>query len=168
MKELIKKSIVLALVFAALQGNATVNPKLQNLKDGKTTVLTLSGAEQGDVLYIKDVTGEVMYEQAISTTGEFVRAFNLTSYHKGSYYFEVIPNNNGDAKRVPFRVINHKIEFGKNIDSSDKKLKKTKKSKRAIVKAKSSPKRVEIEKGVQRRIPSFKGQNFIEYYKLNR
>lgn len=164
MKKLIKKSIVLALVFAALQGNATVNPKLQNLKDGKTTVLTLSDAEEGDMLYIKDVSGDVMYEQAILTTGEFVKAFNLTDFHKGAYYFEVITINNGSSERVSFRVVNHQIQLDDEKPQWTKRQKSSKKAKRN---KSSSPKRVEIEKGVQRRIPTFKGQNFIEYYKYN-
>lgn len=164
MKKLIKKSIVLALLLSALQGNANVNPTLRSFNDGKTTVLTLSGIEERGNLYIKDQSGHVMYEDSVTNSGEYVGTFNLTVLKKGSYYFEY--NSEVESKKIPFRVANHQIEFeGREdlaVNENAKRVKKRKVSKKKKLKVQAP---IEVEKGVQRRIPSFKGQDFVNYYK---
>lgn len=166
MKKLIKKSIVLALLFTALQGNANVNPRLQNLKDGRTTVLTLYGVDEGDMLYIKDLFGQVLYEYVLPNSKELTKAFNLTVLKEGAYYFEF--NNNNEVKRAPFKVANNKIVVNSVKASVIKnQAKSLDKSKLLKTKPTKEDKPVKLEKGVYRRIPSFKGQDFINYYKLN-
>ncbi|MEM6524268.1 MAG: hypothetical protein AAF693_10765 [Bacteroidota bacterium] len=163
MKELIRKSVVLALLFTALQGNARVNPTLRNLKDGKTTVLTLSGVEEGDSFYIKDLFGQVLYEHSISVSGVYERTFNLTVFDEGSYYFEVTIED--ELRRIPFNVVNKKIVIEKNKESAIMRQAKRVNKKQLKQEKRSTTKRTAV-RDVPRR-PSFKGQNFEDYYKRN-
>ena len=166
MKKLIRKSIVLALVFTALQGIANVNPKLQNVKGGKTTILTLSGVEEGGMLYIKDSFGHVLYTDSVLASGELVRVFHLNTLKEGSYYFEF--NNDQETKRAPFQVSNHKILLDENQKPGiDEKAERSKVRKLLKKNRSGAYTPVEIEKGIQRRTSSFKGQDFMNYYKLN-
>lgn len=166
MKKLIRKSIVLGLLLSALQGNANVNPTLRSFNNGKTTVLTLSGVEEGGSLYIKDENGQVMYENAVPGFGEYVGTFNLNVLRKGSYYFEF--KNNKEVEMIPFTVANNKIEFKNYKESTaNQSAKRVKKSRSSNKKQLSPQTPVEIEKGVERRIPSFKGQDFVNYYREN-
>ena len=87
MKNLIKKSIVLVVLFTTLLGNANEISSLRNLNDEKTTMLTLQNVKQGNQLFIKDVFGLVLYKEAIQNSGEFVKGFDLTSLPDGDYYF---------------------------------------------------------------------------------
>ena len=163
MKKLTRKSIVLALLFTALQGNASVNPTLRNLKDGKTTVLTLSGVEEGDSLYIKDLFGQVLYGQSISASGVYERAFNLTVFDEGSYYFEVIIED--EPRRIPFKVVNQKIVIEKNKESAIIRQAKRVNNKQLKQEKRSTTKKTVVR--VEPRRPSFKGQDFVKYYKRN-
>ncbi len=166
MKKLIRKFIVIALLLSALQGNANVNPTLRSFNNGKTTVLTLSGVQEGGNLYIKDLSGHVMYEDSITSSGEYVGTFNLTVLKKGAYYFEF--NNDEESKRIPFKVANHKIKFEDDKETvATQKNKRVKKQRLSKKKQSSLQQPVEIEKGIQRRIPSFKGQDFVNYYREN-
>ena len=53
MKNLIKKSIVLVVLFTALLGNANEISSLRSLNDEKTTMLTLLNVDKGDQLVLK-------------------------------------------------------------------------------------------------------------------
>ena len=163
MKKVINTAIALALIFTALQGNAGVDPTLRNLKDGKTTVLTISGVEQGDNIYIKDHFGHVLYQQSISSSGMYERTFNLTNLEEGTYYFEVTIED--QPRRLPFRVVNHKIVIKKHSEAATTRQVERVNKKRLKLEKRSAAKKAIIS--VERRNPSFKGQDFANYYKKN-
>ncbi len=102
MKNLIKKSIVLVVLFTTLLVNANEISSLRNLKDEKTTMLTLLNVKKGNQLIMKDAFGKVLYRQSISNSGEFVKGFDLTSLPNGKYYFLL----KGDLQKkiIPFRI----------------------------------------------------------------
>ena len=162
MKKIINTAIALALVFTALPGNAGVDPTLRNLK-GKTTVLTVSGVEKGDIIYIKDLFGHVLYQKSITDSGRFQSKYDLTGLEEGSYYFEVIAED--QLRRLPFRVVNHKVVIKKRsewtinqqAESSSKKMLKL--EKRSANKSAFTP--------MESRTPTFKGQDFANYHQKN-
>ncbi len=161
MKKVISTAIALAWIFTALPGNAEVDPTLRNLKDGKTTVLTVSGVEEGDSIFIKDLFGEVLYEQSVSSSGVYKRTFNLTSYEEGSYYFEVTMDD--QHRRLPFRVVNHKIVLKKHSEAAITRQVKRMNKKSLKIQKRSAARKARIP--VEQRTPSFKGRDFANYYK---
>ena len=155
MKTLIKNSLVLAVMFTTLLVNANEISSLKNLKDDKTTMLTLLNVKKGNQLIMKDAFGKVLYRQSIRNSGEFVKGFDLTSLPNGKYYFLL----KGDLQKkiIPFRINKNKLEYNQEMESTIKKtLTRSKKTRKTN--------RVEREKGMQRKVLSFKETYFNEYY----
>ncbi len=158
MKNLIKKSIVLVVLFTTLLVNANEISSLRNLKDEKTTMLTLLNVKKGNQLIMKDAFGKVLYKQSISNSGEFVKGFDLTSLPNGKYYFLL----KGDLQKkiIPFRINKNKLEYKKEKESTlEKTLSKSKKNH----KNKKRKIQVEQENGLEKRVLSFKETYFNEY-----
>ena len=116
MRNLIKTSLVMVVLFTTLLVNANEISSVRNLNDEKTTVLTLSNVKQGNKLYIKDAFGLVLYKESIKNSGEFVKGFDLTSLPDGNYYFEL--NSELDIKTVPFTVKMNVVEFQKELETT--------------------------------------------------
>ncbi|MBT8394972.1 MAG: hypothetical protein KJN66_09000 [Bacteroidia bacterium] len=131
MKNLIKNSIVILVLFTTLIGNANEISSLRNLNDEKTTVLTLLNVKQGNQLFIKDVFGLVLYKEAIENSGEFVKGFDLTSLPNGKYYFEL--DKDLEIKVIPFKVSLNKVEFNKEKETTILKPYVTQKGNRVLV-----------------------------------
>lgn len=156
MKNLIKNSLVMVVLFTTLLSNANETFVLRNLKDNKTTMLTLLDVKQGNHLIIKDAHGIVLYKEEIQNSGTFTKGFNLTTLPDGKYYFEL--KSDLEIEKISFMIKKKLVEYNEEDVSTSKKTKERLDSKQTI-----TNKPVELEKGVQRRIPSFKGRNFIEY-----
>ena len=131
MKNLIKKSIVLVVLFTALLVNASEISSLRNLNDDKTTMLTLLNVKQGNQLFIKDMFGLVLYKESIQKPGEFVKGFDLTSLPDGDYYFEL--DRDLEIKTIPFKVSLNMVEFNKDLETTIYKPYITKKDYRVFV-----------------------------------
>ena len=116
MKKLIKRSIVMVVLFTTLLGNANEISPLKNLKDERTTMLTLLNVRQGNQLYIKDVFGLVLYKESIEDTGDYVKGFDLTSLPDGEYYFEL--EKDLEITVIPFEVKMNTVEFNKEKETT--------------------------------------------------
>jgi len=115
MKNLIKRSLVFVVLFTALLGRANDISSLRNIKDEKTTMLTLVDVKKGNQLFIKDVFGLVLYKEAIKDSGEFVKGFDLTSLPDGEYYFEL--DRDLEIRIIPFHVKMKSVEFNKEMET---------------------------------------------------
>lgn len=111
MKNLIRKSLVLVVLFTTLLGNAN-EISIRNLNDSKTTLLTLANVKQGNQLLIKDSFGIVLYKESIEKSGEYNKGFDLTSLPEGDYFFEL--NKGFEIKVIPFNLSYNAIEFNKD------------------------------------------------------
>ncbi len=115
MKNLIKRSIVMVVLFTTLLSNANEISSLRNLNDEKTTMLTLVDVKQGNQLFIKDMFGLVLYKESIQKSGEFVKGFDLTALPDGNYYFEL--DRDLEIKTIPFKVSLANVEFNKEMET---------------------------------------------------
>ncbi len=115
MKNLIKRSLVFVVLFTALLGRANDISSLRNIKDDKTTMLTLLDVKQGNQLSIKDAFGLVLYKESIKDSGEFVKGFDLTSLPDGEYYFEL--DRDLEIRVIPFTVSMAKVDFNKEMET---------------------------------------------------
>ena len=160
MKNLIKYSLVIVVMFTAILGNANETFILRNLNDNKTTTLTLLDVEQGNqLLLIKDVDGFVLYKEKIQNSGTFTKGFNLTSLPDGKYYFEL--KKDSENIKISFIVKKKLVEYKKDKESTIKKaLTESKKN----GETNKTEKSVRQEKGLQRRVLNFKETYFNEYY----
>jgi len=116
MKNLIKRSLVIVVLFTTLLGNAKEISSLRNLDDKKTTMLTLLNVKEGNQLFIKDVYGLVLYKESIIDSGEFIKGFDLTSLPDGEYYFEL--DKDLEITVIPFEVKMNTVEFVKEKETT--------------------------------------------------
>ena len=149
------------LLFAVVLSNANETPSLRNLKDGKTTMLTLLNVKQGDKLIIKDLSGKVFYEESIQSSGKLKKGFNLSLLADGDYYFEL--DKYREVKKIPFKVIKNSVQYNKEKESTISKAISRSKGNHLLVPNLSEIKKpMEQERGRQRTILTYKGSNFIK------
>lgn len=158
MKNLIKNSLVLVALFTTMLSNANETFVLRNLNDNKTTMLTLLNVEQGNQLLIRDADGIVLYKEKIQDSGTFTKGFNLTTLPNGRYYFEL--KNDLVIKKISFNVNMKLVQYKEENVSTTKKIKERSTSNQSV-----TNKTVELEKGVERRILSYKGSDFIKNFR---
>lgn len=114
MKKLIKNTLVLVVLFTALLANA--NTSLNDLKDIRTTTLTLKHVKQGDELLIKNTYGVILYKEIIQNSGSYIKGFDFTQLPKGDYFFEL--NKDFQINIIPFYVSNKTIAFKNDKEST--------------------------------------------------
>ncbi|MFD2542811.1 hypothetical protein ACFSSB_10825 [Lacinutrix gracilariae] len=114
MKNLMKNTLVIVVLFTALLANA--NTSLNTLNDVRKTVLTLNDVKQGDELLIKNVYGIILYKETIKNSGSYNKGFDLTELPKGDYFFEL--NKDFQIKIIPFKVSNHVVVFNNNKETT--------------------------------------------------
>ncbi|MGB6267533.1 MAG: hypothetical protein WBF67_00860 [Olleya sp.] len=111
MKKIMKQILVVAIVFATLSSNATETALFTNEEDGRTT-LVFENVIQGDQLLVKDAFGLILYNEAISKSGQYNKSFDLTTLPNGSYFFEL--DKKMQTRIYPFTVENTIVKFDKD------------------------------------------------------
>lgn len=129
MKNLLKNTVVIVVLFITLLGHA--NSSFNILNDGKRTTLTLNNVKQGDKLWIKDAFGSILYQEKIKTSGEYNRGFDLTELPDGDYFFEL--DNTLEIKVIPFHVSIHSVIFNKNKEQVEYKTQVSNKDNRVFI-----------------------------------
>jgi hypothetical protein len=111
MKNLIKKSMLMAILMMALVSNAS--EKSLNLKiishESKVVQLILNNHGSSEV-FIKDIKGFQLYKALIKDK-EFLKKFDLSGLPDGEYYFEI--NSQTKIVTKPFSVASNILEFNK-------------------------------------------------------
>ena len=114
MKNIIKNSLVLVVLFTSLLGNA--NSSLLNSKDDTRTTLTLTNVKRGNELTIKDAYGITLYNEMIQNSGNYMKGFDLTKLPDGEYFFEL--DKGLEIKTIPFTVESTTVEFNKEKETT--------------------------------------------------
>ncbi|QCX37497.1 hypothetical protein FF125_03245 [Aureibaculum algae] len=110
MKQIIKNSLVLVVLFATMISYA--NEIVTNEND-ETTSVTLNNVTEGSVLSIKDVDGLILYKETIQVSGDYSKKFDLTSLPDGNYIFEL--DKDFEIKSIPFNVKRNIVDL--NIEN---------------------------------------------------
>ncbi|WP_452225562.1 hypothetical protein [Lacinutrix chionoecetis] len=113
MKNPIRNSIVLVMLFTMLTSNATEISSLKNIEDGKTT-LVLNNVKAGEELIIKDLFGVVLYRESIKDNGIYSKSFDLTELPDGNYNFEL--DRAVKIEIIPFKVSSKTVTFNKESE----------------------------------------------------
>ena len=153
MNKLLKKGLLLVALSTGIQSNATVIPGMANHDEYETTMLAFLNVRQGNKIQVKDAQGTILYKEKIKNVNEFEHRFNLCFLPDGEYFIEL--DRKSEVVIMPVDIVNNLLAF---------------KTKSAYVvpaksnrKVKNAEKPVELEKGIPRRISSFKGENYLEY-----
>lgn len=116
MKKLTRKGLIAIALSVSLMGFAKDLEKPSREKEPNVTSLNFAKVRQGSMLFIKDQRGLTLYKEAIQSTGEYSKGFDLTSLPNGEYYFEL----DTDLKIViiPFDVKSSEVNFKKEEEST--------------------------------------------------
>ena len=114
MKNLIKKSVLIAILMIALVSNASEKDLTVKIisQESKVVQLILNNHHGSSEVFIKDITGFQLYKVLIKDK-EFLKKFDLSGLPDGEYYFEV--NSQTKIKTIPFSVATNNLEFNKEI-----------------------------------------------------
>ncbi|WP_432416484.1 hypothetical protein, partial [Flavivirga aquatica] len=107
--KIIKKSLVIATVFATILSNATEVSLITVKEDVKKTALTINNVKKGNLLSIKDSNGIILYKELIKTTGTYKKGFDLAVLPDGNYFFVV--DKDLEVNTIPFSVNSSKVLF---------------------------------------------------------
>ena len=122
---------------------------------------------QGNKLIIKDLSGNVFYEESIQSSGKFKKGFNLSLLADGEYYFEL--DKYLEVMKIPFEVIKNNVQYNKEKESiTSKAIGQSKGNHLLVPKLSKIKKPIELEKGVRRTILTYKGGDFIKEYNSNK
>ena len=112
----IKKSILLATVFASMVVSANeISTRIVNI-DAKATSFTLNNVKEGNLLTIKDTEGVVLYKELIKISGTYKKGFDLSALPIGDYFFEV--EKDFEIKTIPFKVNTNNVVFNKVMEKT--------------------------------------------------
>ncbi|OEK09894.1 hypothetical protein A8C32_10315 [Flavivirga aquatica] len=112
----IKKSLIIATMFASILGNATDVSLITIKEDVKKTALTINNVKKGNLLSIKDSNGIILYKELIKTTGTYKKGFDLAVLPDGSYSFVI--NKDLEINTIPFSVNSSKVLFNKEKETT--------------------------------------------------
>ena len=96
MKNLARKSLVAIGLMMSLTTLANDGTSKIKENEKKVTNMRFENVAQGSTLTIKDVSGLVLYNEAIKQTGDYSKGFDLTSLPNGDYFFELNLTNKLD------------------------------------------------------------------------
>ena len=113
MKNLIKNSLVLVVLFTTLLVKANEISNFRNLNDDKTTLVSFTNVKQGNQLVIKDAFGVTLYKENIEHSGKYTKGFDLTELPDGKYFFEL--EKDLEINVIPFNVKSNNVKFNKEL-----------------------------------------------------
>ncbi|MDY7396274.1 hypothetical protein UMM65_13570 [Aureibaculum sp. 2210JD6-5] len=115
MKNVIRKSLVIVLMFATMFSYANEFAHTIEKNKDEITHLAFKNVTEGSVLTIKDFNGLILYKEIIEKAGEYSKEFNLTALPNGNYLFEL--DKTFEIKIIPFKVNNNQVVFDKEKES---------------------------------------------------
>ena len=113
MKTIIKKYLVVVMMFATLINYANENKTSINVIDGKKVRVEFKTVKKGQTLSIKDENGIVIYSYEIKTSGAYSKIFDLSKLEKGNYTTEL--EKDFEIVVKSFKVLEGEISFEEEI-----------------------------------------------------
>ena len=112
-----KKGILMVSMLATLLSFANEEVPFYSIKnEANRTALTLNNVKEGDLLFIKDNNGLVLYKELIQKSGLYTKGFDLTALPNGSYLFEL--DKDLEIETIPFVVESKDVSFNKGLEKT--------------------------------------------------
>ena len=112
MKRLVKTSLVIVVMFAAMVSYANEFPLLTKERAKFVKNITFENVKKGSLLIIKDSNEMILYKEFIEKSGTYSKGFDLTVLPNGNYYFEL--DKQVEIRVKPFMVKDSIVEFKKD------------------------------------------------------
>lgn len=89
MKAIVKKLVVVALMFGTLITNGNNNAKENNTSKVSSVIVEFTAAKKGQVLSIRNLEGTSVYSAQIEKNGAFSKTLDLSHLKEGNYTTEL-------------------------------------------------------------------------------
>ncbi len=109
MKTTMKKILLVVLMLGTLISYANDNITSDNTLNAKRVKVEFRAVKKGQTLTIKDDKGTTLYNQVVTTSGNYSRLFDLTALENGSYTAEL--DKDFEVIIKPFIVDNGLVTF---------------------------------------------------------
>lgn len=109
MKKLIKRSLVIAVMFATIVAYSNEYNCSKCKETNSVTNIKIENVNEGSLFTIKDNKGQLLYSELIEKTGTYSKRFDLTNLPDAQYYFEL--DKQDEIKIIPFKVKSNIAEF---------------------------------------------------------
>lgn len=116
MKQLLKKSLVLVVMFTTIVSYSNSFAFITVEKTKNITTVSIDNVNEGSLFSIKDCDDVILYSEQIKETGSYSKNFDLTNLPDANYYFELEKMN--EIKIIPFTVKANIAEFVKTEEYS--------------------------------------------------
>ena len=107
MKTIIRKTVLVALMFGTLTSYATGTTLVE--KTETEVKVALTNIKKGQQLYIKNSEGKVLFKKTVQKENTIEQAFDYASLQNGYYTLEV--NKDFQIEVIPFTVVSGKTTF---------------------------------------------------------
>jgi len=116
MKSLIKKSLVIAMLFTAMVMVASNEDSgvTFTVIDSKLIDLKLQNSDGDILISVKDIDGHVLYSENYEGLN-FSKKYDLATLPNGDYFFEI--EGSTKIKLMPFKVSSKKVSFNNEIET---------------------------------------------------
>jgi len=116
MKNLIKKSLVITMLFTAMvtaASNADSGVKFTVI-NSKMIDLKLQNSDGNILIRVKDIEGHVLYSESYEGL-IFSKKYDLATLPNGEYVFEI--EGSTKIKLMPFKVSSEKVSFNNEVET---------------------------------------------------
>jgi hypothetical protein len=114
MKTIIRKSLLVALMFGTLTSYATGTTFTE--RNSIEEKVTLSNVKKGQRWFIKSSKGKVIHEEIIKSNGSYNKDFDFASLENGYYTLEV--NKDFQIDISPFTIVSNEVIFHKEAEKT--------------------------------------------------
>lgn len=114
MKTIRRKTLLVVFMFGTLFNYAKSMNNLNTANDTKKVKVVFKDVKKGDILTIKDYSGEILHSERMIKEGRLAKVFDLSSLEDGNYRVEL----DKDVKVVikPFLIKSNTTTFQKKLE----------------------------------------------------
>lgn len=119
MKEVIKKSALMLIVFLATQTYSNVADSIIIKNNENRNIIQIERLKAGSILKIKDEFGMTLHKEKINDSGYYSKGFDLSMLPDATYYFEL--DNADEIRIIPVLVEDQRT---KRLESEESRIAK--------------------------------------------
>jgi len=114
MKQLLKKSLVMVVLFTTIESYSNAIKFQTKDQTENVTAISIDSVNKGSLFSIMDSNGIILYSEHIKETGTYSKCFDLSNLPDADYYFELDKQN--EIRVIPFIVEENVAEFVKDAE----------------------------------------------------
>lgn len=109
MKQLIKKSVLVLIIFMATQSYANIADSIIIENNDDKSFVKIGPLKSGSLLKIKDEAGITLHQEKITGLSQHLKSYDLSHLPDATYYFEL--DNDQEIRIIPILIKDQRSEL---------------------------------------------------------